>query len=77
MSTAESQKIEYRPENLHIRIMKTTTVVQGTSSHRSLDSDRQSAKSEEQILAHFGKKQQLRRNFSLMSCLGLGCTLSM
>jgi hypothetical protein len=31
---------------------------------------------DEQILAHFGKRQQYRRNFGLVSILGLGCTLS-
>jgi hypothetical protein len=32
---------------------------------------------DEQVLAHFGKRQQYRRNFGLVSILGLGCTLSM
>ncbi|KAF2008733.1 amino acid transporter [Aaosphaeria arxii CBS 175.79] len=32
-------------------------------------------RSDEQVLAHFGKKQQLKRVFGLISCLGLGCTL--
>lgn len=32
--------------------------------------------SDEQILAHFGKRQQYRRNFGLVSIIGLGCTLS-
>ena len=31
---------------------------------------------DEQILAHYGKRQQYRRNFGLVSILGLGCTLS-
>ncbi|KAF1994868.1 amino acid transporter [Amniculicola lignicola CBS 123094] len=30
---------------------------------------------DEQILAHFGKRQQFKRNFGLVSILGLGCTL--
>ncbi|KAF2877610.1 amino acid/polyamine transporter I [Massariosphaeria phaeospora] len=30
---------------------------------------------DEQVLAHFGKRQQLKRNFSLISVLGLGSTL--
>ncbi|KAH7411641.1 amino acid/polyamine transporter I [Phaeosphaeria sp. MPI-PUGE-AT-0046c] len=30
---------------------------------------------DEEILAHFGKRQQLRRNLSFISVLGLGCTL--
>lgn len=38
---------------------------------------RQSLLNDEQILAHFGKRQQSRRNFGLVSILGLGCTLSM
>jgi hypothetical protein len=63
--------------NLQTKVSKSTTVSQDNSSQKSLESDRRSARSEEQILAHFGKRQQLRRNFSLVSCLGLGCTLSM
>ncbi|ORX96239.1 putative GABA permease [Clohesyomyces aquaticus] len=31
--------------------------------------------SDEQVLAHFGKRQQFKRNFGLISILGLGCTL--
>ena len=66
-----------KPKFSKSEIMKSTVVLQDTSSQKSLESDRRSVKSEEQILAHFGKRQQLRRNFSLVSCLGLGCTLSM
>ncbi|KAF2465154.1 putative GABA permease [Lindgomyces ingoldianus] len=37
--------------------------------------DLSSKMNDEQILAHFGKRQQFKRNFGLISILGLGCTL--
>ncbi|KAH7396208.1 choline transport protein [Pyrenochaeta sp. MPI-SDFR-AT-0127] len=46
----------------------TSTDVEGKTSSRNSWND-------EQILAHFGKRQQFRRNFGLVSILGLGCTL--